>query len=179
MREQQSSAVKLLQHVWDHMQEATSHSWLKVNHAMADALRLAIRSGMRFDLNDFEYIAKEFRSGYWTGNGEWIYSLAVIYRNSSAYLAFEHKRNRTPIIIKGASIYVHTGDGPCGNGLSRLIVGAEFTWAGDKVKVGSFNDAKGYVNVRSHDGKRAMISRDSIIQARSIKKEKTVEQPTA
>jgi len=135
-----SSAIQLLQQVWQHKQEATGHSWLKLNHAMADALGLAIRAGMRFDVGDFEVMAREFRSGYWIGDGERFYELAVLYRNSSAYLAFEAKRQRKPFIVKDASLSTHTGDGPCGQGLARLVIGAAFLWQGERVKVTSFHD---------------------------------------
>ncbi len=131
------------------MQEATSHSWLKVNHRMSDALVLAICSGMRFDLEDFGAAMKKFRPGYWLYI-ETAYSLAVLYRNASAYHAIEHHLGRKPFIVKGASIGTHTGDGPCGIGLARLIISARFQWKGEHVTVGSFNDAKGHVNASSY-----------------------------
>lgn len=134
-----SPAIQLLQQVWDHCQEATGHSWLKLNHAMADTLALAIRAGMRFDPDDFGVIARHYRPGYWLQT-EKAYSLAVLYRNASAYHAFEAHWERKPFIVKGASIHTHTGDGPCGQGLARLIVGAEFSWNGERVKVTSFHD---------------------------------------
>lgn len=134
-----SSAVQLLQMVWKHSQSATGHSWLKLNHAMAAALNLAIRSGMEFSVGDFEEIAKRFRSGYWH-SPENSYRTAVLYRNSSAYLALENRLGRKPFIVKGASISTHTGDGPCGQGLARLILGAEFVWSRERVTVTSFND---------------------------------------
>ncbi len=135
-----SPAMQLLQQVWEHKQEATGHSWLKLNHAMADALSLAIRAGMRFDVDDFGYMSRAFRSDYWIGDGERFYELAVLYRNASAYQAFEASRRRKPFIVKGASVSRHTGDGPCGQGLSRLIIGAKFRWQGQMVTVTSFRD---------------------------------------
>lgn len=144
-----SAPIRLLSLVWDHMQEATSHSWLKVNHAMADALSLAIRSGMRFDLEDFGAAMKQFRPGYWRYI-ENAYREAVLYHNASAYQAIERHLGRKPFIVKPASCRIQTGDGPCGLGLARLIVAAEFQWRGELVHVGSFNDEKGYVNASSY-----------------------------
>lgn len=158
-----SPAVQFLQMMWRHVQGATSHSWLKLNHAMADALRLAIKGGMRFNVDDFEEIAKRFRSGYWIGDGESFYSLAVLYRNSSAYLAYESANRRKPFIVKSASIAVNTGDGPAGNGLARLIIGARFKWAGEDVRVTSFNDQRQTLTACSYkqDGKRELCAKCS------------------
>ena len=139
LKRRASAPLKLLTMVWNHMHDSTSHSWLKWNHSMADALRLAIRSGMRFDLDDFDFMKKTFRTGYWLPWEE-IYSTAVLYRNNSAYLAIEKALDRKPFIVKGASININTGDGPAGNGLARLIVGARFTWNGEAVKVTSFKN---------------------------------------
>lgn len=144
-----SAPIQFLAHIWKHMQAATGHSWLKVNHAMADALDLAIRSGMKFALDDFGEIAKRFRSGYWH-HAENSYRTAVLYRNVSAYLALEKDLGRKPFIVKGASISTHTGDGPCGQGLARLIMGAQFTWNGECVTVTSFNDETGSFTVCSY-----------------------------
>lgn len=150
-----STAVQFLQFVWDHVQETTGHSWLKLNHSMYATLRLAIKSGMSFNLNDFEEIAKRFRSGYWIGSDrEWIYTLAVVYRHSQAYHAYENKENRKPFIVRGAEIHTNTGDGPAGGGLARVVVGAQFNWNKERVTVTSFNDeantftACSYTNAR-------------------------------
>ena len=146
-----SAAIQLLQMVWAHKQEATSHSWLKLNHAMRDTLELAVKSGMRFNENDFIRIFRDFRASYWVGSdSEWFYNLAVIYRNTSAWRAYEKWAGRTPFIVAGASISVNTGDGPAGHGLARLIVSAWFKWDGERVRVNSFNDAKGYFNAASY-----------------------------
>lgn len=141
-----SPAVQLLQQVWDHCQEATAHSWLKLNHAMHETLSLAVRAGMQFDEDDFSRLFRNARdggfcAGYWVGSDtEWFYRLAVLYRNASAWQTYEKHCGRKPFIARGASIHTNTGDGPCGGGLSRLIVGAEFAWNGERVRVSSFRD---------------------------------------
>ena len=144
MKTQDSPAIQLLTLLWENRQKETSHSWLKLNHSMSDGLRLAIRMGLTFNLGDIELCHKRFRAGYWFGADiEWIYQLAVLYRNASAWKCFEDYRKRKPFIVKGAKLDTHTGDGPCGSGLARLVVGAEFTWNGEKVKITSFNDVNG------------------------------------
>lgn len=136
-----STAIEFLTFVWNHRQESISHSWLKMNHSLYDALSLAVRSGMQFNLGDISVIFNRFRGGYWMGSDtEWFYKLAVIYRHSSAYQAYEKYASRKPFIVKGASIHTSTGDGPAGQGLSRLIVGAEFQYNGERVQVTSFKD---------------------------------------
>ena len=144
-----SPALQLLTLVWQHCQEATSHSWLKLNHAMLAALQLAIEAGMRFDTADFDVIFDRFRGGYWCGL-ELVYSTAVLYRNSSAYLDIEREMGRKPFIVKGASITADTGDGRSGEGLARLIIGAGFRWKGEQVTVTSFNDKRGNVTACSY-----------------------------
>lgn len=149
MKTNLSSPMQLLTLVWENKQKATGHSWLKINHAMSEALSLAIRSGMEFGIDDFAAMELPFRSGYWRYL-ENNYRDAVLYRNSSAWKAIENRLERTPFIVKGASISTHTGDGPVGQGLARIIIGAEFVWDGKRVKVTSINDEKGYIVACAH-----------------------------
>lgn len=149
-----SPAVEMIRHVWRQAQRATGHSWLRFNHALHDALRLAIESGMEFHIDDFELIAKEFRSGYWVGaDTEWIYSTAVAVGNASAWKAYEHHWGRKPFIIPWAT----GGTGFRGGGgrtlsgtLPRVIIGSQFKWKDERVTVSSFNDEKGYLTAISH-----------------------------
>ncbi len=137
-----SPAIQLLRLVWDHVQESSPPSWLKWNHAMRCALELAIKSGMRFGMTDFGIIADCFWPGYWWGDSEWIYATAVLYRNNSAWKAYESYRGRQPFIVAGARLRnFMNGDGPSGHGLTRLVVGAEFKRDGEDLEVASFNDS--------------------------------------
>lgn len=142
VRKADSTAIRFLRMVWDHSHESTSHAWLKLNHALYETFSLAIRCGMDFDLDDFNRIFREFRAGYWIGaNGmESMYRTAVIYRHNGAWKAIEHRLGRKPFIVKGAWLDIRTGDGPCGEGLARLVEGAMFKWHGEIVKVTSFRD---------------------------------------
>jgi hypothetical protein len=136
----ESAVIELLGLVWAHNREATGHSWLKLNHSMREALSLALHTGMLFAADDFCTMAERFRLSYWSGDLELFYREAVLYRNASAWQAYEAFVKRRPFIFKGASCYAHTGDGPCGTGLARLVVGAEFQWNGERVTVTSFDD---------------------------------------
>lgn len=161
-----STAIQFLQFVWDHVQETTAHSWLKLNHAMHDTLRLAVKSGMSFGLTDWQEIATRFRSGYWVGaDSEWFYTLAVIYRHTEAYQTYEHARERKPFIVRGAYINTNTGDGPAGIGLARLVVGAQFIWQNERVTVTSFNDAAATFTACSYTNDRKVLCRYKISHA--------------
>lgn len=148
---QDSPAIRFLRMVWDHAQESTGHSWLKLNHALYRTLELAIKSGMTFEVDDFKRIYIEFDAGYWIGETgmERMYQTAVLYRHNTAWAAIERYLGRKPFIVKGASLHVNTGDGPAGHGLPRLVEGAEFDWNGERVKVTSFRDPK-YFNAMTY-----------------------------
>ena len=144
-----SAPIRLLQLVWNNCNDATPHSYERLNHAMQDALRLAIGYGFRFDVDDFRVISKKFRFGYWSGetSGEQFYSLAVTTNNISACRAFETWSSRKPIIADGVGYgnYVHSGYLHCAGqrARGRLCVGARFSWKGEFVEVTSMHD-KGY-----------------------------------
>lgn len=147
-----SAAVKLMQHLWTHRQEATGHSWLRMNQGLLDGLMLAVRLGLTFKENDINEIASRFRGGYWFGsNFESFYTCAVVYGNRSAWKAYEKYQNRTPFIFKPARLRESWGGGGQGiNNPERLTVGCEFEWKRETVKVTSFNDEKGYLVAQSY-----------------------------
>jgi hypothetical protein len=102
MGKSKSSALELIQHVWDHNREGTGFSWERLNQSMYSSVKLAIGSGLKFGKSDFEYIAEKMRVGYWCGadGGEPWYSLAIKMGNSSAIAAFEQWKNRKPFLIQ-------------------------------------------------------------------------------
>lgn len=139
-----SPAVHLLGVLWNNSQKETNHSWLRLNQAMRGGLMLAVEAGLRFDLGDLNLCLKEFRAGYWFGeNIEDFYRRAVCYGNASAWKCYEEYAGRKPFIVSGASVHANYGGGRMGEGISRLVEGAEFSWNGEKVKVTSFNDEAG------------------------------------
>ena len=102
-----SPARQLIDLVWQHNREATGHSWQRLNHSMADALRLAITAGLRFDLHDFAAIYKDMRGGYWFGEPEHsFYRLAVDFDHLSACQSFEAWKERPPFIHAGRRLAV-------------------------------------------------------------------------
>jgi hypothetical protein len=195
-----SPAMRLLLHVWNNINSGGSGGgWGRINHAMRDALTLAIGSGMRFDAEDWLAIQTKFRSAYWTGvNGfEWAYSLAVAIGNDSVYESLESHFGRPPFIadaVTPGSEYCHT---PwlhgCGGmrDRERLALGFEFQWKGEACKVTSFRGdcviacsytpSKGEVCPQCNRSlnwsrdkllHRYLITRDAIIADRAERKER-------
>jgi hypothetical protein len=148
----ESRVIQLMSALWGGSQVATGHSWLRLNQGLHDGLFLAIRIGLKFEENDLEEISKRFRGGYWFGcNFESFYTVAVVYGNSSAWKAYEHWKGRKPYILKPAKVRERFGGGGQGiNNPPRLVVGAEFIWNNEWVKVTSFNDTLGYMVAQSY-----------------------------
>lgn len=98
---------------------------------MFKAITTAISSGMRFEPNDILEIAKSFKMGYWTGDGEQIYTLACHSSsgsNISAAIALETWFERPPYFWAESTRIPE-----------RLHVGSELTWEGHRVRVTSIN----------------------------------------
>lgn len=143
--EEKSPAYKLLEHVWRNALKTTRHSWERLNHSMADAMCLAIYSGMKFDTSDIDKVSQSFRMGYW-GDGERFYTRAVKAGNISACHTLEKYLNRKPFIAKFNLDYWN-GDGYMRSPhrqSGRICVGCSFAWDGDRVTVTSFADDGSY-----------------------------------
>jgi hypothetical protein len=152
MSEKNSAALALIAMLWDHRQEATGHSWLRMNQGLREGLFLAVKLGLEFHENDIVEISKRFRGGYWFGdNFESLYTCAVVYGNRSAWKAYETYANRTPFIWKPAILRTTCGGGGQGiNNPARLTEGCQLDWKGERVTVTSFNDEKGYLVAQSY-----------------------------
>lgn len=61
---EKSKAFELIEFVWNN--EKTD-SYLRVNIAMYEAVKLAIISQMKFNKEDFQNIFSKFSGGYWFG----------------------------------------------------------------------------------------------------------------
>lgn len=61
---EKSKAFELIEFVWNN--EKTD-SYLRVNIAMYEAVKLAIISQMKFNKEDFQNIFSKFSGGYWSG----------------------------------------------------------------------------------------------------------------
>lgn len=195
-----SAAFELMSHLWEHRQEATGHSWLRMNQGLREGLLLAVKLGLAFHEDDIGKIYSKFRGGYWFGsNIESFYTCAVVYGNRSAWKAYECWASRTPFIYKPASLRDQWGGGGQGiNNPARLTIGCEFSWKGETIRVTSFNDAKGYLTAQSYqwiDGKecseceqelpcergeskplhRFTITHDDLLNARKARRAKEAE----
>jgi hypothetical protein len=119
-----SPALVLVKHVWENVQQATGHSWTRLNAAMTGAASLAIEAGLRFDPDDMATIRNSMRGSYWF-RGEGHYTTAVKYGNTSACASYEKMVGRPPFVFGG----------------SRLAVLSDFEWPGvGHVRVTSFAD---------------------------------------
>lgn len=74
---EKSKAFELIESVWDN--EKTD-SYLRVNIAMYEAVKLAIISQMKFNKEDFQNIFSKFSGGYWFGvnaNGKAMVKISI------------------------------------------------------------------------------------------------------
>lgn len=139
-----SAAHRLLELIWHNTCDANSHSWERINHAMHDGLRLAIRAGLRFNRRDFAEFAERFRSCYWLINdggemiGESVYRLAVNSDNRSAAMSFEQWKARPPYIVDKHDGSRYSDGHFSGPRSGRLAMHFRFEWDGRLVTVTSF-----------------------------------------
>ena len=99
---QKYESFELIEFVWNN--EKTD-SYLRVNIAMYEAVKLAIISQMKFNKEDFQNIFSKFSGGYWfgvnangKGYGENFYRKAVTSGNISACQSYEAFCNIKPFI---------------------------------------------------------------------------------
>ena len=153
-----SAPIQLLTLVWKNTNTVLAHSWRRLNSSMQDALSLAIRAGMRFESSDFEYIAENFRFGYWGGRsdgymfGERYYRSACNEPNKSACQAFEEWRDREPFIADNVNTGRYWRNSKTLS-RSRLAIGFEFYWNGETVTVTSFSIDGSYLSACSYQEK--------------------------
>lgn len=166
---EESTALHLLRHVWKHSCKANGHSWERVNHAMGNALSLAIGAGLFFAVDDLTVIQEEFRAGYWIGSdqGEWYYARAVVEGNTTFCEAFEKWRQREPfrawnVGVSSSSPYIHASF--VRRQRERLAVGFDFDYQGERPRVTSFTEdvVTACTYVESKVKRRFAITRDDI-----------------
>lgn len=177
--------TQLLLTVWSNAQAATDHSWERLNTTMRRTLALAVGAGLKFSKADFEGLEK-FRYGYWIGEQEWVYSMAVTEANYSAAQAYEEWMGRDPIIAD--NVDPRSGEDRYGHGAGRrqqerLHVGCHFVWRGEEVKVTSFTDMGAAVACSYHPPggeydherrvkRRYTITRELVIEERAERKQR-------
>jgi hypothetical protein len=135
-KEPLSAALQLLELVWGEM-PWKKNSYRTINTSMHMTLDLALTSGLAFGLDDFAYMSKHFRLGYWCGELEMFYAAAVERKHMSAIKAYEHYRDRKPYIFP---ITVNRK-----TVLVRLASGTKFRWRDHNVTVTSFKDDGPYL----------------------------------
>lgn len=130
-----SKPLDLMGLIWGATNKATGHSWVRLNVAMQDGLRLAISAGFRFERDDIKAIIAYGR-GRWVGceTVERGYALAVESGNISAAIAIERYRDRKPFTAKGLAVGVNG----IAREVSRLAAGFTFDWDGARATVTSF-----------------------------------------
>lgn len=110
---EKSKAFELIEFVWNN--EKTD-SYVRVNTAMYEAVKLAIISQMEFSKDDFKTIYTRFNGNYWfgantngKGAGEGFYSEAVVSGNISACQSYEAFYDFKPFIdTKGRRLHTRT-----------------------------------------------------------------------
>ena len=147
-----SAAYQIIALVWRNAQQATGHSWQRLESAAKGAMFVAIEAGFKFDLDDFARVYADFSGSHWFGhseyngdNGDAFYRVAVKYRNVSACRSFEAFARRSPFIYDGFRL-------ACG---SSIVLGNE-RWA-----VSSFDDEGGRIllcrSEYDEDAKRSKV----------------------
>lgn len=117
-KKQDSPALQLVRLVYRHGQEATGHSWVRLNGALFSAVRVAIEGGLKFDVGDFAVFHKELRAGYWIGSHPTgLYAAACEFGNDSACKSYESCYGFAPYELES----------------QRVFVGRSFTWADEHV----------------------------------------------
>ena len=148
-----SPAIQLLIDVWDGVHKSKGWSWRTLNSCMHSALHLAIKAGLRFEPEDFDYISQHLRWEYWAGAGEEFYGHAISVNNMSAVHSYELHWHRKPFIFHTVEMPNYT------TGVNRqdcrLCVGCRFMWNQELVTLTSFNDKDGTIVACSYkqDGK--------------------------
>lgn len=106
-----STVISFLEILW---RNTKNGGWTGLNNSMYHGLMLAISSGFKFDVDDFDKVSKRFRLNRWMGDGEGLYAKACEC-NTSAAMSFEKHISRKPFMLHG----------------KRLAVRSEFKWVAD------------------------------------------------
>lgn len=183
-----SPVICILDIVYESANKAVPHSWERLNHAMQQALTIAVGSGFAFESEDMQWIAEHYNFGYWSGScTEWIYALAVETGNLTAAKSYETWKKRGPFIADSVTPRSYGGGSAFPHGMStrqqdRLAVGFSFPWKGTTARVTSFADDGSSVTACSYRtepngkyprekiAKRFRITRDDILADRAERK---------
>ncbi len=118
MSKKESPALQLVRLVFVQGQQATDHSWTRLNMALRQGLEVAIKGGLVFDLGDFAAFYSQLRAAYWIGAyPDGLYAVACEFGNLSACKSYENYYDFAPYELEG----------------QRVFVGRQFTWSGEHV----------------------------------------------
>ncbi len=82
-------------------------TWRRLNILLREALSLAVRGGLRFDLGDLARMMSELGGRHWlSGPAERLYGFACEAKNTSACQTFEQWFGRPPFIHRGKRLHV-------------------------------------------------------------------------
>lgn len=179
-----SPVIQLLDLVYANGNDATAHSWGRLNTSMHRALSLAIGAGFKFDAGDVRHVMTHYKNGHWIGSdSEWVYAQAVVDGNLSAAVSYESYAQREPFIaddveLRDRATFAHSASD---RQKERLHVGCRFPWRGQNVYVNSFSadgrhvNAAAYKNPHRQEGKAVKlfkITREDIIIDRAARKQR-------
>lgn len=150
----ESPALHMIRHVREHKGNGMGRSNERQNQVIDEAIRLAIGGGLRFDVGDFKALATPSHQSYYAKSflryhdQEGHYSAACGRdrgrENMSAALAFEAWSGRKPFLIR---------QDPDVKTATRVYVGCQFQWYGQRVKATSFNDEAGSFTACTYKGR--------------------------
>ncbi len=141
-----------------------AESWRDVNSCRRDALDYA-NSYLRFDPDDVTVILREYRGGYWLGEGgaERFYGRAIAAKNLSACASWEKYLERKPW-------WGTDRDGD----RARLSLGSRLDWQGRRCKITSFIGDESFVACAYKKEKKTNGSHEYEEETSTIEKRFTV-----
>lgn len=149
METELSPAAQFVRIVYNHSGHRKRGADSQFDGSQQDALELAIKAHLPFELDDMQWIQRNCRFTWHAGNsdnwGEIYYSVAVSCGNRSASRSFEKMKGRKPFIWKWEVDHHGAGRGTSGRLNDRLSVGDTFRCRGKLLTVTSFDDKNGRV----------------------------------
>ena len=149
MKNKPQSPVQLvIGTVYRESMKATGHSWTRLNGVLRGTMRNLIAAGVKFEVDDVKKALADFSGHYWDSHESWYSSACGAEHgdgggNLSAAIAIEVALGRQPFI------WAERTKTP-----TRLYVGADFTWKGERVTVTSFDDRKHTLTACSYTQER-------------------------
>lgn len=145
MAKKQTPVQLVIGTLYDESMKATGHSWTRLNGVLRSAMSDLIRAGVKFDVDDVADAVNHFGGRYWSSSAEdWYSSACDGVGNTSAALSLEKYFGRSPFI------WAERTKTP-----TRLCVGSDLTWRGEKVTVTSFDDARRTLTACSYTNDRS------------------------